>query len=491
MSFARCLAVLVVAVAGSVSSCSSSSSSRVQETCDFGSRKDCLCEDGRPGTSACNDAGTYSVCRCESGSGGTSGSAGSDGAAGTAGSAGVAGSDGAAGVGATSGSGGASSGGTTSSGGSGGSAVDGGNDGGVPASCVVQLVAGSYDTCALNSDRAVRCWGGGTAVPTRIDGSSQVPLAPVVELASGTFHKCARKLDGTVWCWGANSAGQLGNGTTDDSALPVQAKLADGRGTFVQISAGGFSTCGRLQGGTLWCWGAVPGSGAQPVPVAVTAVDSALVSEVVAEGGHSCARMLDGSLRCWGNNADGELGDGTSAAGPKLSSVEVAELGTAVVRSSGRCAIKNDLTLWCWGLNSSGQVGDGTTELRTSPVRVTALGSGIGEVTRTFFKTCARKLDGSVWCWGRNGEGSLGDGTIGGQPCPNGQCKPTPVTVSGIGDASAIAAGIAHACAARPDGVWCWGANSQGQLGDGTRDGEACAGGPCRPRPARSQVACP
>ena len=166
-------------------------------------------------------------------------------------------------------------------------------------------------------------------------------------------------------------------------------------------------------------------------------------------------------------------------------------LGTSVLRSSGRCAIKGDLTLWCWGMNTSGQVGDTTTELRTSPVQV-AVDSQIAEVTRTFFKTCSRDLDGSVWCWGRNGEGSLGDGTIGGQPCPNGECKPTPVRVSGLAGAAALAGGIGHTCAATNDGTtWCWGANNQGQLGDGTQEGEACTGGPCRPSPVQTQLNCP
>jgi alpha-tubulin suppressor-like RCC1 family protein len=359
----------------------------------------------------------------------------------------------------------------------------------------VQLVAGSYDTCALKDDRSVWCWGGGNATPARI-----ATLTNVVELASGTFHKCARKTDGTVWCWGANGAGQIGDGTTELRDAPVQVKLADGRATFIQISAGGFSSCARLQGGSVWCWGAngagQAGNGVlssnAPTPVQVTAVDSGLVAEIVAEGGHGCARLQSGALRCWGGNTDGELGVGSSDTSPRLTSIEVAALGTTVVRTSGRCAIKDDLTLWCWGLNTSGQVGDGSTALRTGPVQITTLGNNVVEVTRTFLRTCARKSDGSVWCWGRNGDGGLGDGTINGQPCPSGDCKPTPVRVSGISDAAAIASGIGHACAARNDGTtWCWGTNGQGQLGEGMVAGQSCSGGPCRPQAVRSLLTCP
>jgi hypothetical protein len=478
------LAVFLLAGGG----CSSSSSSRVQEACAAGSRRDCSCDDGRPGTSRCEDAGAFGSCICAIGSGGSGASGGSSSSGGgPAGSAGTAGSA----SGGSAGADAASSGGT-GTGGSAGTQADAGSDGNAPRSCVTQLVAGSYDTCALKSDRSVHCWGGGNPSPARVEAAPREPLASVVELASGTFHKCARKVDGSVWCWGANGAGQLGNGAPGDSPLPVQAKLADGRGTFVQISAGGFSTCGRLQGGTLWCWGALATGESARVPVEVTAVDAAQIAEVLVEGGHSCVRTPSGSLRCWGSNADGALGDGTSDPGPKLGAVEVVLLGATVVRSSGRCAIRNDLSLWCWGLNSSGQVGDGTTELRVSPVEVTALGRNVAEVSRTFLKTCARRLDGSVWCWGRNGDGSLGDGTIGGQPCPNGECKPAPVQVSGLDSAAAIASGIGHACAATHDGTtWCWGANGQGQLGDGTLEGEACTGGPCRPRPVKSQLACP
>ena len=217
------------------------------------------------------------------------------------------------------------------------------------------------------------------------------------------MHKCARTVDGSVWCWGLNVTGQIGDGTTDRRDLPVKVTLPNGSGTFVDISAGGFSTCARAQGGSVWCWGANEsgqvGDGtlqnSRPSPVQVTSVDISQVAEVIPAGDHSCALMSNGSLRCWGSNIEGRLGDGTTEQGPKLASVEVAVLGTSVVRSSGVCAIKSDSTLWCWGSNAWGQVGDGMTTNRTSPGEVTRLGSGVVEVSATFLRTCARNKTGA------------------------------------------------------------------------------------------------
>jgi hypothetical protein len=453
--WALALVVPWPALASWVTGCSSSSASRVEQACDPGSRKDCRCDNGDPGTALCVDAGAYAECSCSPGSGGSGGSGGNAGGGGTAGDA----------------------------------STDGGGNG-----CVLALVAGNYDTCALLEDGSVWCWGGGSASP-----SQKPDLGDVVELASGGSHKCARRRDGSVSCWGTNTRGELGDDTGVDSATPVRVVTAEDVATFLQITAGGSASCARAAGGSAWCWGE-NGSGQtgdgttqgpRLSPVAVTIADSAAMAEIVAAGGHTCVRTLDNSLKCWGGNLDGALGDGTPDPGPILDPVNVA-LSNPVVRTSGRCAITSDLALFCWGLNSSGQVGDGSTELRNTPVQVTALGNDVVEVTRTHARTCARKQDGSAWCWGRTGDGGLGDGTLTGQPCPNGECKPTPVRVSNLTDTAAIAAGVSHACAAKNDGtIWCWGADGQGQLGDGDAQVDDCAQGPCSSAPVQTLFSCP
>ena len=138
------------------------------------------------------------------------------------------------------------------------------------------------------------------------------------------------------------------------------------------------------------------------------------VAEVAAGGGlHMCARKTDGTLWCWGYNLAGQLGDGTTSVG--FSPVQVAALGTSVaeVAASGShtCARKTDGTLWCWGDNSNGQLGDGTKTNSSSPMQVVAAGTNLAEVTAGGSYTCARKTDGTLWCWGDNNNGQLGDGT--------------------------------------------------------------------------------
>ena len=122
------------------------------------------------------------------------------------------------------------------------------------------------------------------------------------------------------------------------------------------------------------------------------------------------------------------------------------------------CAIKQDGSLWCWGSNDSGQLGDGTNADRNAPVQITYI-SGVSSVALGDH-TCAIKQDGSLWCWGRNDSGQLGDGTN------TDKNAPVQIMSSGV---VAVSLGGAHTCAVKQDGsLWCWGANYYGQLGDGT-----------------------
>jgi alpha-tubulin suppressor-like RCC1 family protein len=136
------------------------------------------------------------------------------------------------------------------------------------------------------------------------------------------------------------------------------------------------------------------------------------------------------------------------------------------------CAVTTGGSVWCWGRNDQGQLGDATTTSRTSPVQVTGSGgvgtlSGVSVLGVGQKHACARTSAGSVWCWGQNNQGQLGDTTT--------TDRPSPVQVTDVGGTSHIAdaldsgAGVLHSCAVRPGGtVWCWGDNPQGQLGDGT-----------------------
>jgi alpha-tubulin suppressor-like RCC1 family protein len=179
-----------------------------------------------------------------------------------------------------------------------------------------------------------------------------------------------------------------------------------------------------------------------------------------------CAVLSSGGLKCWGNNGYGQLGDGTTT--NRSTPVAVSGLSSGVtgisvsIANSTTCAVLSTGAARCWGFNNYGQIGDGTTTNRSTPVAVSGLSSGVSAISAGNRFTCAVLSTGAAKCWGGNGSGQLGDGTI--------TDRTTPVGVSGLSSGvSAIAAGGNHTCALLSTGaVKCWGQNSNGVLGDGT-----------------------
>jgi len=195
-------------------------------------------------------------------------------------------------------------------------------------------------------------------------------------------------------------------------------------------------------------------------PVSVT-IDTATPAIAAGEY-HSCALPGNGTVRCWGNNTYGQLGNGTTT--NSTTPVTVTGLTNAVAITAGgrySCALLDDGTARCWGLNSSGQLGNGTTTNTSTPVTVTGLTGATAIDASSANHTCAVLGDGTARCWGANGTGKLGNGTE--------TNSTTPVTVTGLTDATDIAAGLHHSCAVLGDGTArCWGLNLGGVLGDGT-----------------------
>lgn len=288
-------------------------------------------------------------------------------------------------------------------------------------------------------------------------------------VVTGGAFTCALRASGGPLCWGQNRFGQLGNGTTTNSATPAYvASLPSGA---VSIAAGGYHACAVLSTGAVSCWG--ENSDGQlgdntttdrlsPVSVAfltgVTAVSASTETDA-----HTCALRSSGNIACWGNNASGQLGDGTRE--PALYPTPVIGLSgpaSAIVTGGYHtCALLTTGAVQCWGTNSAGQLGNGGTTGQTAPTTVSSL-SGVTAITAGVDHTCALLSTGAVRCWGRNTDGRLGDGTM------TNRLTPTPVLglTSGV---TAISAGARHTCALLSSGdVRCWGSNSSGQLGDGT-----------------------
>src|SRR5882672_4357990 len=323
------------------------------------------------------------------------------------------------------------------------------------------------------------------ASPTVAVGQTQQFTATGVGTATGIdlggFHSCARFQDGTVGCGGLNDRGQLGDGTQTDSATPV---VVAGITGAAAVTGGGFHTCARFPDGTLQCWGrnnagqlGDPGTLREAVttPVRVTGITTA--TAVSAGGFHTCALPGDGAVRCWGQNDYGQLGNGTRDPVPDSPStfnptpVTVSGITTAVAISAGgwyTCALLQNGTIRCWGDNTYGQLGDGaaiappTVRIASTPVTVSGISTAVA-LDAGIFHMCARLQDGSARCWGRNGDGRLGNGGTANSS--------TPTTVPGIA-AAALGAGAEHTCAVLGDGtVRCWGDNNWGQLGNGSAAG--------------------
>ncbi len=305
-------------------------------------------------------------------------------------------------------------------------------------------------------------------------------LAMTDDIDLGAEHGCVVR-DGTAWCWGNNSKGQLGDGTRHShaEAYPVSSSLD---AEVIEISSGGHHTCARGADGSLSCWGdnarGQLGLGInqkrakEPMAVSQLGRD---VASIAAGAEHTCALTTAGQTWCWGDNAEGQLGIG-NASNLERSPVLVAALGTDVARiatgesAAHTCAVNNVGRLSCWGANSDGQLGDDTRTNHSVPVQVasTAGGAPFGEVTDACtgaFHTCARRADASVWCWGNNELGQLGNGA----KAQTRSQRPVRVALEDGVAQGTLSCGANHTCATLDSGeLQCWGDNSQGQLGNGS-----------------------
>jgi len=366
------------------------------------------------------------------------------------------------------------------------------------AQSAASLSVSSNNNCLVSYSGAGWCWGANqtgqlgsmtsanSSVALPLKANSGATLSGISQVAAGTSHSCAVTNTTGIVCWGSNTFGQLGDGTTTKRLGAVVTQNADTTPFTDQtaISVGATHSCALSRVGTVHCWGqnsygqlgdGTTKSSQHPVAVRTSAMaDLTNVKSLSAGIFHTCAVLTNGTVWCWGNQTLGATG---SAAAGNRGAVQVRTatgyLTGITSVSSGKqytCAIAGRAASWCWGRNTNGQLGDGTTVNRfyavpvkigkTPLVNLTAIAAGSGE------HSCAVGTAGQIYCWGANAARQLGDGTT---LQRTSAVSFVASTAKLIGPLKDIAVGAAHSCGRTSGGaVWCWGQNTSGQLGNGS-----------------------
>jgi len=339
---------------------------------------------------------------------------------------------------------------------------------------VQEVRAGSEGhTCAVTSGGDY-CWGYGGNGQLGDSTFGRDSVAQLVrggltltQITAGAAHSCGLTAAGKAYCWGYNGYGQLGDNSTNQSSLPV---AVTGGLTFSSISAGAYHTCG-IVGTLMYCWG---NDGQGELGDSLPLTNS--MTPVQVKGGlswasasaayyHTCGLTTGGDAYCWGYDNYGQLGNDASLT--SLNKPAVVAGGKTWTAISGHfyqtCGVDAAGAGWCWGRNYDGRLGADTltypmNSSQPTPVPVfggltwTRIGTG-------WFGSCGLTTTGSVYCWGNNGNGSLGNGTT--------TSSPVRVAVSGGRTYSSLTVGGYHSCARSGSSVWCWGSGYDGQLGNG------------------------
>lgn len=353
---------------------------------------------------------------------------------------------------------------------------------------------GASHTCAVTTSGEAFCWGsnlygelGSAAAAERCSlyhGSrtvypcSSTPLSAsggltFQSVSAGADYTCGLATDGAAYCWGRNDIGQLGGGPTtercrvEDSSVPCSAvpvAVAGGL-TFRSVDAG----CGVTTGDLTYCWGGAGGAdtlpGAGPVPVS-----RRLIFRVVSVGDtHACGLTPRGEAYCWGRDEYGQLGTGSFDTLPHPSPLRVAGAHRFASLSAGAnytCGLTTGGVGYCWGINLLGRqrctYEIPRTACATTPMRLPGA-LAFRSVSAGDAYACGVTAGAVALCWGENDSGQLGLGS------DSTDRSTTPERVRAALSFRSVSAGRYHTCALTADGVaYCWGRNSNGQLGSGS-----------------------
>jgi alpha-tubulin suppressor-like RCC1 family protein len=332
--------------------------------------------------------------------------------------------------------------------------------------------AGDLQVCGLTLDGQAWCWGGTTAEPSPVDGAP--PLTSITVGArlcmrgevshcrqGETDHVCGLDAEGHAWCWGRNEHGQLGDGTTRDRNEPVS---VTGSIRYRSIHAGNAFTCAVSADSLAYCWG-YNGRGnlgigqADTLPHPVPRAIARGVALLTTGADHACGLDGDGNAFCWGDDFRARLGsDAAVAKGGSGAPIPVNGVHRFMAVSAGlahACGLTPAGLVFCWGSNADGELGFGAmSSFRRDPAAVitpplVALSSG------TAAHTCGLTASGRAWCWGNDSDGQLGSG----KPAPpcRGTCPATSAVVTRARFRS-LATGRDFTCGVTlADRLLCWG----------------------------------
>ena len=294
--------------------------------------------------------------------------------------------------------------------------------------------------------------------------------------SSQSSSMLAIKSDGTLWSWGRNNYGQLGDNTLADRSTPRQEFTSSTN--WVQVSAGAHSAAIKSDG-SLWCWGlnsygqlgdnTAGNTAYKSTPRQISAGANGITGwkQVDCGGFHTIALRNDGTLWAWGRNSQGQVGDNTTITRSSPRQISAGATGiTGWKQISGgtffSAAIRTNNTLWVWGDNFYGNLGDNTNISKSLPVQEFTAGTNWKQVSCNNWTTTAIKNDGTLWSWGLNSYGQLGDNSTITKSSPRQE-------FTASNNWKQVSAGDNHILALKSNGtLWGWGQNTNGQVGDNT-----------------------
>lgn len=333
--------------------------------------------------------------------------------------------------------------------------------------CWKQVAAGVSETIALKNDGTLWSWGNnmfgqlGNGTFTNTNTPGQIGSAnDWKEVYCRYSTVIAIKNDGTLWSWGDNSSGKLGNGTTTNTNTPSQIGTDN---DWKQVSIGYMTVYAIKNDGALWGWGEgynFNGSGVSYFPVQMQT--GALWKEVANGYLNAFAIKIDGTLWAWGNNGSGIIGIGSTIPNTLYVPTQIGTSNTwkHISNYQGHVtAIRNDNTLWAWGVNNNGQLGNGTTTISMSPIQIGNESNWL-QTEAGYHHTVAIKIDGTLWNWGHYSYVGLGYGTTANSNIP--------IQVGTAINWKQCSAGNGLTTVIQNDGsLWVYGLNNNGQLGIG------------------------